>query len=317
MVDGNIDILVVGETKLDDTFPVNQFALNGFSKPYRKDRNRHGGGVMIFVRDDAPSKSVNNPTFPDDIEAILVQINLKKSKFFLVRDTHKNLLLPADFKADEEMSTFGGFLEDNNLKNIVKDKTCFKNALNPSCIELFLTNTPHCFQNTCSINTGLSDFYRMILTVHKTTFRKAKPIVIQYICYKKYNDVLFRNELEFKLSKSIDCRTYRDLYIEVLNRHAPLKKKTVRANQVPYMTRTLRKAIMMRSKLENNFLKNSTLENKIAYKKQKNFCSKLYKKERINYYFNLNPRCITDNKLFWKTIKPFLTDKGKRIRKLH
>ena len=332
MVEGNIDILVGGETKLDDTFPVNQFALNGFSKPYRKDRNRHGGGVMIFVRDDIPSKSVNNHTFPDDIEAILVQINLKKYKFLLLggyhppsqsenyffnsismaldmyRDTHKNLLLTSDFNADEEMSTFGGFLEDSNLKNIVKDKTCFKNALNPSCIDLFLTNTPHCFQNTCTINTGLSDFHRMIPTIHKTTFRKAKPIVIQYRCYK--------NELEFKLSKSIDCKTYQDLYMEVLNRHAPLKKKTVRANQVPYMTRTLRKAIMMRSKLENNFLKNSTLENKIAYKKQKNLCSKLYKKERKNYYFTLNPRCITDNKLFWKTIKPFLTHKGETHKKI-
>ena len=61
----------------------------------------------------------------------------------MYRDTHKNLLLAADFNADEEMPTFGGFLEDNNLKNIVKDKTCFKNALNPSCIDLFLTNTPH------------------------------------------------------------------------------------------------------------------------------------------------------------------------------
>ena len=88
MVEGNIDILVVRETKLDDTFPVNQFALNGFSKPYRKDRNRHGGGVMIFVRDDIPSKSVNNHTFPDDIEAILVQINLKKSKFLLLGGYH-------------------------------------------------------------------------------------------------------------------------------------------------------------------------------------------------------------------------------------
>ena len=214
------------------------------------------------------------------------------------------------------MSTFGGFLEDNNLKNIVKDKTCFKNALNPSCIDLFLTNTPHCFQNTGTINTGLSDFYRMILTVHKTTFRKAQPTVIQYRCYKKYNDDLFRNELELKLSKSIDCKTYQDLYMEVLNRHTPLKKKTVRANQVPYMTRTLRKGIVMRSKLENSFLKNSTLENKIAYKKQKNLCSKLYKKERKNYYFNLNPRCITDNKLFRKTIKSFPTDKVKTHKKI-
>ena len=126
MVEGNIDILVVGETKLDDTFPVNQFVLNGFSKPYRKDRNMHGGGVMIFVHDDIPSKSVNNHTFPDDIEAMLVQINLKKIQFLLLggyhppsqsenyffnsismaldmyRDTHKKLLLTADFN-DEGM----------------------------------------------------------------------------------------------------------------------------------------------------------------------------------------------------------------------
>ena len=223
------------------------------------------------------------------------------------------------------MSTFGGFLEDNNLKNIVKDKTCFTNALNPSCIVCIVALTyfslippppppPPCFQNACTINTGLSDFHRMILTVHKTTFRKAKPTVIQYRCYKKYNDDLCRYELEFKLSKSIDCKTYQDLYMEVLNRHASLKKKTVRANQVPYMT--LRKAIVMRSKLENSFLKNSSLENKITYKKQKNLCSKLYKKERKNCYCNLNPRCITDNKLFWKTIKPFLTDKGKTHKKI-
>ena len=43
---------------------------------------------MIFVRDDIPSKSVNNHTFPDDIEAILVQINLKKSKFLLLGGYH-------------------------------------------------------------------------------------------------------------------------------------------------------------------------------------------------------------------------------------
>jgi hypothetical protein len=47
-----------------------------------------------------------------------------------------------------------------------------------------------------------------------------------------------------------------------------------------------------------------------AYKRQKNYCNRLYKRERKKYYTNLNLKKITDNKTFWKTVKPFFTDKG-------
>ena len=51
LIRDNVDILVVGETKLvDDTFPRSQFRLDDFPQPYM-DRNRNGGGVMIFVRE--------------------------------------------------------------------------------------------------------------------------------------------------------------------------------------------------------------------------------------------------------------------------
>ena len=43
------DILVLTETKLDDSFPNSQFSVDGFSEPFRIDRNRSGGGVMIYV----------------------------------------------------------------------------------------------------------------------------------------------------------------------------------------------------------------------------------------------------------------------------
>ena len=48
----NLDILTIQETKLDSSFPDEQFILNGYSKPYRLDRNRYGGGVLIYVRED-------------------------------------------------------------------------------------------------------------------------------------------------------------------------------------------------------------------------------------------------------------------------
>ena len=75
------------------------------------------------------------------------------------------------------------------------------------------------------------------------------------------------------------------------------------------MTKALRKAIMKRSELESKYVKNKTNENLKSYKKQRNFCSKLYKKERKKYYEMLNLKNVTDNKDFWKTAKTFLSNK--------
>ena len=75
------------------------------------------------------------------------------------------------------------------------------------------------------------------------------------------------------------------------------------------MTKALRKAIMRRSELESKYFKKKTNENKARFKKQKKICSKLYKKERKKFYSNLELNEITDNKLFWKTIKPLLSEK--------
>ena len=52
MIKENLDFLLVTESKLDDTFPMGQFQVEGFSRPIRLDRNRDGGGIIIFIRDD-------------------------------------------------------------------------------------------------------------------------------------------------------------------------------------------------------------------------------------------------------------------------
>ena len=85
IIQDNIDILVVSETKLDPTFPACQFKIPGYSMPFRRDRNRNGGGVMIFVREDISSKLLVRHNLPDDIEVIFVEINLRKTKFLLRR----------------------------------------------------------------------------------------------------------------------------------------------------------------------------------------------------------------------------------------
>ena len=78
------------------------------------------------------------------------------------------------------------------------------------------------------------------------------------------------------------------------------------------MTKSLRKAIATRSRLENKYYKNKNEDIKSAYKKHRNYCSRLYQKERKKFYENLDKKSVTDNKLFWKTMKPFFSDRGLR-----
>ena len=54
----NLDILVISETKIDDTFPDSQFLIEGFSVPCRLDRADKGGGILPYIREDIPSKRI-------------------------------------------------------------------------------------------------------------------------------------------------------------------------------------------------------------------------------------------------------------------
>ena len=125
--------------------------------------------------------------------------------------------------------------------------------MNPSCVDLILTNNPKSFQDTRIIETGLSDFHKLTITVLKTTFKKEPPNIISYRNYKNYSPLLLRTQLICVLSEIniavINNDDFVNIVMNVLNKHAPIKFKYVRANDGPFMTKQLRKAIMVRSKL--------------------------------------------------------------------
>ena len=83
----------------------------------------------------------------------------------------ERLILMGDFNTDAKGQNISNFMESYSLKNIVKAPTCFKSD-RPKTIDLILTNRASNFQNTQSIETGLSDSYCMIVTVVKGCFIK-------------------------------------------------------------------------------------------------------------------------------------------------
>ena len=94
------------------------------------------------------------------------------------------------------------------------------------------------------------------------------------------------------------------------------KEKYIRYNRGSFITNDLRKAIMNRSRLLNKFRKKNTDQNKWAYKKQRNLCVKLLKRAKKTFYNTLDVKKVSDNKTFWKTIKPNFTEKTIKDQKI-
>ena len=82
------------------------------------------------------------------------------------------------------------------------------------------------------------------------------------------------------------------------------------------MTKELRKEIMLQSKLKNKFNKERNHINWCNYKRQRNHCLSILRKTKKEYFNSLNIKQVSDNKLFWKSVKPFFNDKGSNSSKI-
>ena len=154
-----------------------------------------------------------------------------------------------------------------NVNNLIKEPTCFQSN-NPSQIDLILTNqkSMHKFSNT--FETGLCDHHKLISTISKSGSFKGTPQIKVYRSYKSFNIHNFKSILNQKLN-NLSSTTYdefEETFLSLLNKHVPLKKKILRHNNGPFMTKELRKEIMKRSKLQNNYNKQRNYENWSLYK---------------------------------------------------
>ena len=233
---------------------------------------------------------------------------------------YDKILLMGDFNAPPHNITMKSFCETNNFKNLVKDPTCFKNATSPSCIDLFLKNSAKSFQNTTNVETGLSDFHKLIVTVLKVHFDKQNPRIVKYRNIKRFSNEAFCQDLINELNNydinNIELTTFTNVCNKILNLHASLKSTYLRANHSNFVSKKLRTAIMTRSKLRNKFLKNKTSINGQKYKKQRNRCVALLKEEKKNYFENLNVKLVQDNRKFRKSVCPLFSNKLKTKDKI-
>ena len=103
----------------------------------------------------------------------------------------------------------------------------FQNFFKSSIIDLFLTNNSSYFQNTKTFFTGLSDFHKLITTILKISIPKNKPLQINYRNYRQFNEHSFNEvlKLAFNNTDIQTCEEFEEIFTNLLDHHAPLKKK--------------------------------------------------------------------------------------------
>ena len=147
-ITGSVDILMLSETKLGNSFPESQFLIEGYSKPYRIDHNCHGEGIMLYGRAEIPSKLLSLELLP--MECFYVEIDLHKKQWQLcchystnkntvknhIEILHKGLALYSskyekfivlgDLNVDMDNSDMTVFCDTYDLKCLIKEPACIK-----------------------------------------------------------------------------------------------------------------------------------------------------------------------------------------------
>ena len=324
-----IDTLIIAETKLDESFHTSQLDITGHIPPLRVDRNQHGGGILIYIIEGIPAREISLlGSTSKDIEAKALEFNLNRIKWLLFgiyrppfhtdnfflneiskniehfRTKYENFLVIGDFNLTEKSMVLQDFMQRLNFKNVIKEPTCFKSNC-PTCIDLILTSDTGKVSNTRTIEIGLSDFHVMVTTSLKGSFQKKKPKIITYRDYKKFGNQIFNLKVREAIDSVTNIQTDFSLFNStvkyILNKQAPLKQKYIRANDAPFMSKNLRKAIMKRSRpLKTGLLKPAQTKTALPVRH----------KETCALRFHVKTRSLTIQKLIQK---PYVTinDSGK------
>ena len=124
-------------------------------------------------------------------------------------------------------------------------------------MDLFLTNPPNSFQKSTKVETSLSGFHKLIVTVMKSYSPQRTPNIVTYRKHTNFDKDKFIDEISFNLTKhnlqQLTLEAFISMFKTVFEKHAPLKKKYLRANHSKFVMKELSKSIMLRSKLRKRF----------------------------------------------------------------
>ena len=337
-----LDFISITETKIDSSFTNQQFFVQGYHL-HRQDSTDKSGGILAYIRSDIAHRRRPDLEIPThDIQTMVIECDIGKEKWMIItlyklpriKNEHlvehldnlynivlnetKDVICMGDINVNmlKQNPITQNILQIYDITNVIKDPTCFKSATGTLLDPVFVSNKNRILSHF-NVTCGFSDWHNMVGCVTRLHMPRQNPQVIKYRTYKIFNNDDFTKEVQCipfhvcEIFDDIDDQSwaYNHLVCDVLDEYAPFKKKIVKKNQVPYMNSKLRKEMFHRNKLKNRYFKNRNNINWDMYRRQRNKVTKL-KRMSVRNYFEDRCKYDVNGKIFWKTIKPFMSDKG-------
>ncbi len=341
-----LDVLCITESKLGSCYVDNDFHVEGF-KMYRKDRKSNSGGLFTWIRSDIPHCRLNEKEYDSDrhhIESMIFDMTIRSQKWFLlltykhpkvsntiflpkvtefydsISGVAKETILLGDINTDMQAmdDVFSKDLcQPYGLSNLITEPTCFKSEKGTLLDPILVTNK-YKFQSPFNLHCGSSDWHNMVGCVTRLKVPPQRPTKIQYRSYKNFDELKFTQDVScipFHVCEIFDDVHDQywfasELYSDVINEHAPIKKRVIRTEQIPYMHSELRKEMYKRNMYKNLSFKFRTQHLRDRYTRQRNKVTQM-RRDAIKSYFISKCSHEVSPKEFWNFIKPFLSSKSK------
>ena len=339
MRDQNLDLLAINETRLDSSIPNESVKIINY-QIIRKDRNRFGGGVSIYVRDSL--NYVNKSTIVcDEIEAVCLEINKPNSKPFVVISCYRppsynptkffeyiETIINGLDSGDRELYILGdlncNMLSSKNtvpnaqflslcelyqLEQLIKNPTRIT-MQSRTLIDVILTNTSQRIVSNGVLHLGISD-HSLVYAIRKISIpNKATHEIKELRNFKNFNVNNFNADLERTLWVNVnnsgdpnEMWTYwKSKFIAIVDKHAPLKRKRIRNKKSTWLNVEIKKSMMARDKLKSVAIKTNNSEDWKNYKKAKNKINNDIKATKSQYYKERLRENSSNSAAVWKTI---------------
>jgi exonuclease III len=282
----NIDILCLCETFLNNTFSNNELFIENF-KMFRKDRDAHGGGLVIYIKDDLhciERIDLENSS----VESLWLEVKQSNSKSFLLSYVYrppssrvqwledftnmivnspldeKECIVMGDFNfdlinLDSSSKSWLEVMESVRFSQLVQTPTRVTKT-STTLIDHAFSNTPSNVSCVTVPFYAISDHYPVCLTRKISSNYNKGPVhkTITYRSMKNFDETNFLTDLSnqpwsllelYDDSPDDSIDMFLDLFNSVLNKHAPQKTKRVkRVSQPSWFSHEILEAIKTRDK---------------------------------------------------------------------
>ena len=309
-----IHIFGLSETKLQSFHPDNIYEIDGYQKPFRRDRKEKQGGGILLYAENGVSCQRRSDLEHENLECIWLEVKPNKSKPFLVGHIYrppdsgiiwnetfedcienvlkeeKELYLLGDVNRDllnrQIKTSWSEYMEPFGLSQLVSEATRVTSTTK-TLIDHLYTNCP---ENVTSIDVpkiGLSDHFPIFFTrkMHVQP-KKGKHYTISYRSFKNFDEAKFSNDLNnvpWDIIRIFDdtndiLNAWTDLFLEVVDANVPIKQHRVkRKNQPEWITSDLLDAMKTRDR-------HKSLDNETEYRHWRNKVTTMLRESKQEKY---------------------------------